>query len=117
MGFRAGLVLPILGYGVLALPAPGRRLAGTWRRSDGPGKGCASMDLGEIARRLDRDEVLHLKYLCPLRSNNGGGQKYEERVGQLLDVEVATEKLFVRCKSQVIWITPDEAIGLVEESG
>ena len=72
------------------------------------------MDLDDLADRLERNEVLHLRYLCPLRSSNGGDVRCEERVGELLDVEVETGRLFVRCNGVVIWIKPEEAIALIE---
>lgn len=73
------------------------------------------MDLEDLARRLDREEVLHLRYRCPLRSPNGEGQRYEEREGLLLDVAPELGRLFVRCESEVIWITDDEAIAVLED--
>ena len=75
-----------------------------------------SIDLLELAKRLEREEALQLRYLCPLRSRNGEAVSYEERVGQLLDVALDTDKLFVRCNSQVIWIKPEEVIDLIEEN-
>jgi len=74
------------------------------------------MDLAEMARRLEREEVLQLKYLCPVRSTNDGVIEYEERIGRLLDISVDAKKLFVRCASQVIWIKPEEVVALVEEA-
>ena len=72
------------------------------------------MDLADIARKLDREEALRVKYLCPIRSKSGEGINYEERVGELLDVSVETRKLFVRCNSEIIWIKPEEAIALLD---
>jgi len=74
-----------------------------------------SIDLLELAKRLEREEALKLKYLCPIRSRNGEGVRYEERVGQLLDVALDTDKLFVRCNSKVIWITAEEVLSLIDD--
>jgi len=75
-----------------------------------------SIDLTSLAERLERDEALRLKYLCPLQSADEENVRYEERIGDLLDVAVETDRLFVRYNSQVIWIKPEEVIGLIEES-
>ncbi len=72
------------------------------------------MDLVDLARRLDQEERLQIKYLCPLRAVNGEGIKYEERVGELLDVSLEANTLFVRSNSEVIWIKPEEAIALLD---
>ena len=74
------------------------------------------IDLTALAERLERDEALLLKYLCPLQTANGTSMRYEERVGDLLDVAVETDRLFVRCNSQVIWIKPEEVIDLIEDN-
>ena len=74
-----------------------------------------SIDLMELAKRLEREEALKLKYRCPFRTRNGKGVRYEERVGQLLDVELDTDKLFVRCNSQVIWIKAEEVLSLIDD--
>lgn len=69
------------------------------------------INLSDIALRLDADEEFTVVYKVPIQAADGS-VAHETRSSKLLDVDEASDKLYVTHNGDVIWIFKDEVVEL-----
>jgi len=75
------------------------------------------MDLEQVARRLDANEKMKVRYRLPVRDGEGK-TSWQVRTDRLLDVDVERKMLYVAFQGDsVIWVKQDEAIEISEDEG
>lgn len=75
------------------------------------------MDLESVARRLDANEKLKVKYRAST-SDADGAVVWRVRVDRLLDVDTDRKMLYVAFENNsVIWVKADEAVEIQPDDG